>query len=142
MNNARQTISDRKTQKESDRRGEHRESTCTRCELWVFNAEGGKSRVDDVVTRNSSFCGVSVVAKLPKPMRIGQPMEAIFASQGKRRTHVAGTVAFCRPVNGDYYEIGLHVKAAGPNQILVGEPQSVKARYDWFDEALKLVEPK
>lgn len=140
MKNARQVTSDRRLQTEADRRGEHRQSTCTRCELWVFDPEGDDARVADVVTRNSSFCGLSMVAKLPKPMRIGQPMEAILASQDKGQTHVAGTVAYCRPMNGDYYEVGLHVKAAGPNKILAGEPGSVRARYDWFDEALKLTE--
>jgi len=124
------------TQMEADRRGEDRQATCTRCELWVFDGAGEPLRISDAVTRNSSFCGLSMVARLPEPLHIGQPMEAMLASQDKGMTHVAGTVAFCRPVKGDYYEVGVHVKAAGPYKILPGNPVRESSQYDWFTEAL------
>lgn len=129
------------TQTESNRRGENRETACTRCELWVFDFVGKPLRVFDVVTRNSSFCGLAMVARLAKPLHIGEPIEAMTDSHEKGVTHVAGTVAFCRPVKGDYYEVGLHVKAAGPNKILTDDPERGRVSYDWFTEALRLVEP-
>jgi len=141
MNNRGWMTPNRNVQTESDRRGENRQATCTRCELWVFDGTGRPSRISDVVTRNSSFCGLSMVARLSGPLRVGQPMEATLASHGNAPTHVAGTVAFCRPVKEDYYEVGLHVKAAGPNKILTAGPERGQSNYDWFMEALRSVDP-
>ena len=121
---------------QADRRGEGRDSSCTRCELWVFTANGVHTSVADVVTRNASFCGLSIVARVCEPIQTGCPVEAVVTTPNAARQHVAGTVAFCREMKEDYYEIGIHVKAAGSHWILAKDPESAGQRYDWFAAGL------
>ena len=125
-------------QDKTDRRAEARSLSCAACELWIFTNDGESRKVTDVVTRTSSFCGLSVVAKLPAPIRVGRPAEATIAMSDGQKTYAAGTVTFCRTVNKGYYEIGIQVRAAGPSTILLDDISSAKAHYEWFADALRI----
>ena len=69
-------------------------------------------------------------------MRIGTPIEAVLIGPETLLTHIAGTVAYCRPAGGEYYEIGVQVRASGPRPILLGDLEAAKSQYRWFAEAL------
>jgi len=121
-----------------ERRAEARRRSCTTCELWVFGKDGRRKRILDVVTCNSSFRGLSIIAKMPEAIPTGRPIEAVIVGPNKTRTHFAGTVVFCRIMGGEYCEIGMQVQAVGPHWILTGDVESSKARYPWFAEALQV----
>lgn len=119
-----------------DRRAGPRRPACEECALWVFN-HSGKKKVASVVIRNSSFCGISVVAKLSRSLWVGQPVEAIMLDPYGLPRHVAGIIAFCRNLNDGYHELGIEVKAVGSHEILMDETDDPATRYTWFAEALR-----
>jgi len=121
-----------------DRRKEPRLESCAKCDLWVFGEQGHEKKVADVVTRNHSFCGLSLLARLPEPLVMGRPIEVVVGTPGASPTHVAGTTAFCRKMGPRYYEIGIRVRAVGSTWILADNVEASKARYDWFAEALQI----
>ena len=55
---------------DTDRRTEPRQESVARCGLWAFGEVRHKEGIADVLVRNSSFSGVSIIAKLVRPMRI------------------------------------------------------------------------
>ena len=119
----------------AEHRGERRWPLRTGCELWTCSEEGRKEAGRDVVTRNISFRGLSVVGNLTRPLWTGQPIEAAITMVDLPRRHVAGTVVFCRQVHGDCYEVGIHVRAVGSSWIIVGDIEASKDLYDWFAKA-------
>ena len=123
------------TQCDFDRRCEERQMMCARVELWVLDQPRPKRFVSDAVTRNSSFRGVALVARLEEPVRCGQGVEVVLISSTLLREHLAGTVAFCRSLASPYYEIGVNVKAAGRHWILADNLAGAQSRYDWFASA-------
>jgi hypothetical protein len=120
---------------QAERRAEARRSACTKCELWVFDGDEKVKRIGDAVTRNGSFRGLCVVVKLPGPLRYGLPVEAKVGDSHTTPTYVAGTTAFCTHLEGDYFELGVEVKAVGSNWILANDVEAARARYDWFAAA-------
>jgi hypothetical protein len=122
----------------TDRRTESRCTSCTRCELRIFSEQGHEKKVADVITRNRSFCGLSVLAQLSGPVTAGRPVEVVAGADDVCPTHVAGTVAFCRDIGPRHCEIGIHVKAVGPTWILAEDVEAAKAQYDWFAKALQV----
>lgn len=132
--------SENNVEPDTDRRAEPRREACARCGLWVFGESGRKEKTADVVRRNSSFSGVSIIAKLARPMRVGEPVEAVVGASDGSQTHVAGTVAHCRGMEGDYYEVGIRVKAVGSHWILADDVNDSIGRYEWFAEALQAIE--
>jgi hypothetical protein len=113
---------------------------CAECELWLFKSTGDAIIIRDAVTRNLTFLGLSVVTKLPQPVRPGRPVEIVIKVPDFTNTHVAGTVAFCRPVEDNCHEIGINVKAAGSAPILIHRVAASVKTYDWFAEALTVPE--
>ncbi len=121
---------------EAEHRGESRRLFRARCELWTCSDEDREEVGHEAVTRNFSFSGLSVVAKLDQPLRAGRPIEAVITMPNFSRRHVAGTVVFCRPLPDECYEVGIHARAVGAGWIVAGDIQASRRVYDWFAEAL------
>ena len=121
-----------------DQRSERRRPLHADCELCLFNAQREPVVVPDAVARNVTFLGLSVVASMPDPARIGRPVEAVVWAGNHARTYIAGTVAFCRKVDNDCQEVGIAVKAAGSAPILMHDVHAARTVYDWFDAALQV----
>ena len=128
------------TPQDGDQRSESRRPMYAECELWLLRPAGDPIAIRDAVTRNLTFLGLSVVAKLPQLVRPGRPVEAVIKVPDFTNTHVAGTVAFCRPVEDDCHEVGINVKAAGSAPILIHRVAASAETYDWFAEALTVPE--
>jgi hypothetical protein len=127
---------DGKTARSIERRSEERTELHALCEAWTFNSVGDRERLAVVSVRSYSFRGVSIIVKRSCPLSRGQAIEVTLAStQGTQ--HAAGTVAHCRAVGADQYEIGIHVRAVGSYAILSGDLDAKKALYRWFEEALR-----
>ena len=122
----------------TEHRGESRRLLRAHCELWTCDDRGRTETGRDVVTRNFSFSGLSVVGKLTRLLRSGRPIEAVITMPDLTRRHVAGTVAFCRKIDDECYEIGIHVRAVGAGWIVAGDVGASKAAYDWFADSLQV----
>lgn len=123
---------------QENQRSERRRPLHADCELGLFNALGEPVIVPDAVARNLTFLGLSVVASMRDPVRIGRPVEAVVWAGNHARTYIAGTVAFCRKVDNDCQEVGIAVKAAGSAPILMHDVHGARTVYDWFDAALQV----
>jgi hypothetical protein len=121
----------------SERRVEARRELRAPCEVWIFDASGKRERLDVAYARSYSFRGLSFVAHLKAPLPHGQPVETAIAMPGNTQMHAAGTVAYCRSIADDQYEVGIRVRAVGSYSILSGDLQSKKALYEWFADALQ-----
>ena len=124
----------------AEHRGELRRLLRARCELWTCNEEDRTEAGHDIATRNVSFHGLSVVGDLYRPLRAGRPIEAVITMPNLTRRHVAGTVAFCRQVHDECYEIGIYARAVGSGWIVAGDIKAAISIYDWFAEALQVPE--
>ena len=124
----------------TEHRGETRRLLRAKCELWTCNDEDRVKVGQDTVTRNFSFSGLSVVARLTQPLLAGRPIEAVITMPNFSRRHVAGTVVFCRLLPDECYEIGIHARAVGAGWIVAGDVEASKRVYDWFAEALNTPE--
>lgn len=120
----------------SQRRAESRRHLRASCGLWLYDDQSPTKTGDNFVTRNLSFRGLSVVGSLSKPIRAGQPIEVVIAMPDTKSSHVAGTVAFCRGVGQECFEVGLNVEAVGADWIIARDLESAKKRYEWFAAAL------
>jgi hypothetical protein len=124
----------------ADQRSEGRQPLRAKCELQIFT--GPEPMIESVpgMVRNLAFCGLSVVARLPRAIQTGRPVEVIVRLPDMTATHMAGVVAFCRDVEGDHYELGVAIKAAGAVAILTRNPAEAHSVYEWFADALTVVE--
>ena len=124
----------------ADQRSEGRRSLRARCELQMFS--GPEPTIESVpgMVRNLAFCGLSVVACLPRSIQPGRPVEVVVRLPDLTATHMAGIVAFCRPVEGGHHELGVAVKAAGAASILVRNCAEARSIYEWFADALTVTE--
>ena len=121
-----------------DQRSEERHPLHAECELCMFSEVGEPMIVEDAVARNLTFLGLSVVVSAREPVRPGRPVEAVVVVPPHTRTHIAGTVAFCREVEDGCCEIGIAVQAAGATPILMHDVATAWSTYEWFAEALKV----
>ena len=80
--------------------------------------------------------GLSVIGNVPGEIRIGQPVEVIVKAPKPVPTHLAGTVVFSRRISPQCREIGISVKAAGSDAIIMDDVESAKAVYPWFADSL------
>lgn len=119
-----------------EQRKEMRRPIRKRCEIYVFKGLGAEAVAPAAVARNLTFGGLSVVATIDEPVCPGRPVEAIVTLPNNERTHLAGIVAFCRKVEGNCYELGIEVRAAGKCSILKQDVQASRKLYDWFASAL------
>ena len=124
----------------TDRRSEQRTLARAECELHLFQGDDETEVVRDALARNITFMGLAAVARLPEPLSIGRPIEAVVFLPGHQQTHIAGTVAFCRDVEDECREVGISVKAAGAASILIHDVEAAKSMYDWFEKALQVPE--
>jgi len=124
----------------ADQRSEGRRPLRAQCELQIFSGPELDMQAIPGMVRNLAFCGLSVLAQLPRPIRPGRPIEVIVRLPDLTATHMAGIVAFCREVEADHYELGVAVKAAGAAAILMRDPAEARSVYEWFGEALAVPE--
>ncbi|MBU0717145.1 MAG: hypothetical protein KJ749_02765 [Planctomycetes bacterium] len=124
----------------TDRRSEQRRPMLAECTLHLFKGDGETVVIRDALVRNLTFMGLAAVARLPEPLRIGRPIEAVVFLPGHQQTHIAGTVAFCREVEDECHEVGIYVKAAGAASILIHDVETAQSMYDWFEKALQVPE--
>ncbi|MGB2986938.1 MAG: PilZ domain-containing protein [Phycisphaerae bacterium] len=123
-----------------EKRRESRRPLNATCELCFFHDLGLTTTIVEGTVRNISFRGLSVVLGLPAPVRSGRPVEVAVDVPNHTQSYVAGTVAFCRKVDGNGYELGLEVRAAGTAPILTRDVTASQVIYDWFAEALMVPE--
>ena len=119
-----------------DRRSEQRRPLHADCELCVFLDDGGILMVHDALARNITFMGLSVIGNVPGEMRIGQPVEVIIEANKAVPTHLAGTVVFSREISSECREIGISVKAAGSDAIIMDDVETAKTACQWFADSL------
>ncbi|MHC4698160.1 MAG: hypothetical protein ACYTFA_15610 [Planctomycetota bacterium] len=124
----------------AEHRGELRRLLRARCELWTCDEEGRTEAGYDIATRNVSFHGLSVVGNLHRPLRTGRPIEAVITMPDLTRRYLAGTVAFCRQVRDECYEVGIYARAVGSGWIVAGDVKASISIYDWFAKALQVPE--
>lgn len=124
----------------TDQRAEGRRPLRGKCELQIFSGPEPVIQAMPGMVRNLAFCGLSVVARLPRPIRPGRPVEVIVRLPDLTATHMAGIVAFCREVEADHHELGVAVKAAGAAAILMRNPAEARSVYEWFADALTVSE--
>jgi hypothetical protein len=127
---------DHATQRNNGRRSEQRRGVCLQAELCIFDGSGRRQRVSDALTRNSSFRGLALIARLDGPVQPGQALEVVLGTPDLLQEHRAGTVAFCRHLGGAYYEVGVNVMAGGLHSILADDMTGARARYRWFAGAI------
>ncbi len=120
-----------------ERRNEQRTHMCKPAELWMFDVDGEKRRLNDVVAHNSCFGGLAIIARLDGAIRIGRPVELVLRSIGDQAAHIAGTITFCRSAGPHYFDIGICVKATGSHWIVADDVSQATARYDWFSQAIR-----
>lgn len=126
---------------DAHRRGESRRQLRATCELWLFPETVPTRTGRNFVTRNLSFRGLSVVGTAPGPLRCGEPIEVVIAMPNGSSSHVAGTVAFCRPVEAECSEVGISVEAVGSDWIVARDADSALKRYDWFAKSIEPAGP-
>lgn len=119
-----------------NRRSEQRRSLHVDCELCVFLDNGGMLIVHDALARNITFMGLSLIGNVPGEIRIGQPVEVIIKAKKPVPTHLAGTVVFCRIISPECREIGISVKAAGSDAIIMDDVEAAKVTCQWFADSL------
>lgn len=124
----------------ADLRSEGRRPVRTDCVLCLFAGSDPSIQEFKGVVRNIAFCGLSVLAALDGRQNPGRPIEVIVKMPGGTRTYMAGTIAFCRDVDGPHFELGIEVKAAGEAAILKRDPDAARSLYDWFADALSIPE--
>lgn len=123
-----------------NQRSEPRQILQAPCVLSLFVDNGRASRTIPGIVRNIAFSGVSVVAKTGSPVRADRPVEIEIDAAPGQRTYAAGTVAFCRRVTEQCFEIGIAVQAVGASPILVADIALARSLYEWFDRALQVRE--
>lgn len=123
-----------------DQRGERRTNLRAPCDASFFLGADYRVKTVDGVVRNIGFCGLSVVANPGGPISPGRPVEVTVFRPDHTLSHLAGTVAFCRQVADDNFEIGVEVKAAGECTILTHNVSNALSIYDWFSQALRVPE--
>lgn len=119
-----------------NRRSEQRRSLHVDCELCVFLDNGGMLIVHDALARNITFMGLSVIGNVSSEIRIGQSVEVVIKAQEPVPTHLAGTVIFSRTISPECREIGISVKAAGSNAIIMDDVETAKTTCPWFADSL------
>ncbi len=132
--------SDHESADQSDSRKESRKPLRAFCDVLFFSGEQIEVVQSEGAVRNVTFDGLSIVANLSCGAKRGRPVEIVVVKPDLSRTYVAGTVAFCRQVQRQSYELGVHVKATGSNAILSSNIAAAQTTYDWFAEALKIAE--
>ncbi len=123
-----------------EQRSEPRRSLRSECEVFLFHPCGASATSVSGVARNRSFHGFSFVSGLATPVQPGRPVEVVVEAPDEPRTHLAGTVAFCRQVDEACYELGIHVEAAGRGPIVMHNIQRAQQMYEWFSHALDVPE--
>lgn len=119
-----------------DRRAERRRPLHADCELCVFLDNGEMLMVHDALARNITFMGLSLIGNVPGEIRIGQPVEVIIKAPKPVPTHLAGTVVFSRIISPQCREIGISVKAAGSDAIIMDDVEAAKVACQWFADSL------
>ena len=119
-----------------DRRAERRRPLHADCELCVFLDNGEMLMVHDALARNITFMGLSLIGNVPGEIRIGQPVEVIIKAPKPVPTHLAGTVVFSRMISPQCREIGISVKAAGSDAIIMDDVETAKTTCQWFADSL------
>ena len=119
-----------------NRRAEGRRPLHVDCELCVFLDNGEVLMVHDALARNITFMGLSLIGNVPGEIRIGQPVEVIIKAPKPVPTHVAGTVVFSRIISPQCREVGISVKAAGSNAIIMDDVEAAKTDCQWFANSL------
>lgn len=119
-----------------DRRSEQRRPLRADCELCVFLDDGGTLMVHDALARNITFMGLSVIGNVPSEIRIGQPVEVIIKAKKSVPTHLAGTIVFSREISPECREIGISVKSAGSDPIIMDDVETAKTSCQWFADSL------
>ena len=119
-----------------DRRSERRRPLHADCELCVFLDNGDMVMIHDALARNITFMGLSVIGNVPGEIRIGQPVEVIIKAKKRVPTHLAGTVVFSRMISPECREVGISVKEAGSNAIIMDDVETAKAACQWFANSL------
>ena len=72
-----------------------------RCTLALFHGDQNEVNCFDARTRNITFGGLSVAGKLASPVQRDRPIEVAIDRPDGRKTHLAGVVAYCKPVERD-----------------------------------------
>ncbi|MCP4250531.1 MAG: PilZ domain-containing protein [bacterium] len=115
-----------------NRRLRLRRSFRTPCEVTCFPAGEPMTTIEGV-TRNVSFQGLAAV--IDAPLEIGQPVEVVITLPDQGATHLAGVIAFSRPVPRQRHEIGIAVKASAAKPIFRADPTTAAKRHPWLKEA-------
>jgi hypothetical protein len=123
-----------------DRRAEARRTLRAPCEITMFSGLEPTVEVFHGTTRNLSFLGLSVVLNIRSslPFKVGRPVEVCVCMNESKKTHLAGTVAFCRSIEEECQEVGVAVMAAGESEILTHDVARARSLYGWFTEGLQL----
>lgn len=124
----------------AEKRAEPRRPLHAPCRVTAFVDQGSQTLTIAGSVRNIAFSGISVVAQTPGPIRVDRPLEVEVDVAPGQHTHLAGTVAFCRRVTEQCFEIGIAVQAAGSSPILYRDVSMARELYDWFDRALRVRE--
>ncbi len=119
-----------------EQRSEPRHSLREECRVFLLNGDEPAATCVKGVARNLSFHGVSIVSGLAGSIQPGSPVEVVVGGYGEQCTHLAGTVAFCRQVDGACHELGIHVQAAGRGPILMHDVERARQMYSWFADSL------
>lgn len=81
-------------------------------------------------TRNLSRSGVGLLVR--RVFRVGEPLEVELLVPDRPRMYLAGLATFCRYAGRGYHEVGVSLKAAGPEPVFSRDPIRALYEYDWL----------
>ncbi len=90
-------------------------------------------------TRNISEGGLGLLIK--RVILKGTPLEVVLQPRGSAPIHFAGTAAFCRYAGRGFHEVGVHLRAYGPDPIFMSGPAQACLSHPWFLQAYQQLMP-
>jgi hypothetical protein len=81
-------------------------------------------------TRNLSRSGVGLIVR--RVFRAGEPVEVELLVPERPRMYLAGLVTFCRYAGHGYHEVGVALRAAGPDPVFSRDPIRALHEFEWL----------
>jgi hypothetical protein len=80
-------------------------------------------------TRNLSRSGIGLLVR--RVFSSMEPIEVEVLAPGRPATYMAGVVRFCRYAGRGYHEVGVQLRAAGPEPVFSRQPALAAQSMDW-----------
>lgn len=116
-------------------RKQERKEMLAPCVLAYFTETTLRINAENAYVRNISTGGIGLL--VTRPLVRGEPVEVTITPHGKPFLYVAGTVAFCRHIEGVIYELGIQFAAHSKQPIFSRDPAGAVESLGWLAQALQ-----